>query len=271
MNNFKLFKDVIRRNRNSKIVKLGQEIAETFLAGYWNEACYDMPKNGELYLIRAAKDYFKTEKIAVFDVGANRGQWATLTRDILPDASIHCFEIVPQTFDILKQNMGAYKDITLNNIGLSSGSAELEVTYFLTEDTGSSIQALPWDSVSISVPCKVISGDHYCQQNAIDAIGLLKIDTEGHDLSVLKGFDRLLEAGNIKLIQFEYGFTYIPPRATLGDVYSLLSPYGYAIGRLYPTGVEFKPYDMFTDENFRMGNYVAVHQSAGNLLQRLSL
>lgn len=265
------FKNLVRQNHQNKIIQIGQDIANNFLIGYWNEAYFNMQNNGELYLIKLAKKYFDSQTITVFDVGANHGQWTMLVKKIFPDSSIYCFEIIPQTFSILDKNIGQYEGITLNNLGLSDINGEIEVTYFPSEDTGSSIQALPWDCESKTVICSVISGEQYSKEKNINEIHFLKIDTEGHELSVLKGFNELLQQGNITLIQFEYGMTYIPPRITLGDIYHLLSPYGYSIGRLYPTGVKFKSYNMFEDENFRVGNYVAIHQSADRLLHQIKL
>jgi FkbM family methyltransferase len=264
-------KNVIRQNHNTRAMKLGKKVANNFLTSYWNEAYFDMQKNGEFYLIQAAQAYFSNQKITIFDVGANHGDWAIFAKKTLPNSTIHCFEIVPQTFSILSEKLGAYEGILSNNIGLSDQAQEIQVTCFSGEDSGSSIQALPWGIDSEAVTCRVIPGDQYCREKGIDGIDFLKVDTEGHELSVLKGLNDLLKSGKIALIQFEYGLTYIPSRVTLGDVYNLLSPYGYEIGRLYPKGVEFKQYDLFHDENFKLGNYVAVHQSAQELLQKISL
>ncbi|MGF1601475.1 MAG: FkbM family methyltransferase [Thermosynechococcaceae cyanobacterium] len=263
--------NLIRQNRHLKVIELGAEFASFFLKSYWNEGYFEMNKNGEFHLIRAAQAYFKDQQVTVFDVGANHGQWSVRLKELLPDSVIHCFEIVPNTFDILVEKLAAHKGIVFNNTGLSDVPRELQVTFFTDEDTGSSIQALPWDSPSKSVACDVVSGDQYCKEHGIDKIDFLKVDTEGHEVSILKGFSERLKSEKITLIQFEYGFTYLPPRSTLGDVYDLLSPYGYCIGRLYPKGVEFKPYDFFVDENFKMGNYVAVHKSAPSLIQQLSV
>jgi hypothetical protein len=61
----------------------------------------------------------------------------------------------------------------------------------------------------------------------------------------------------------------IPSRVLLRDFYDLLTPYGYRIGRLFPTGVRFQDYDFFRDEHFHDGNYVAVHQTCSEILAAL--
>jgi len=48
------------------------------------------------------------------------------------------------------------------------------------------------------------TGKDYIINNNIKNIDFLKIDTEGYELNVLKGFEDHLE--NVKIIQFEYYF-----------------------------------------------------------------
>jgi hypothetical protein len=52
------------------------------------------------------------------------------------------------------------------------------------------------------------------------------------------------------------------------EAYDLLRSSGYTIGRLYPEGVDFKPYSIW-DDHFRMGNYIAA-QMDDPLTQRLA-
>ena len=266
-----VFRDIVRQNHNNTIVKLGEKVARNFLIGYWNENFFDMEKNGEAYLIEASKKYFDNRNLTVFDVGANHGEWSILVKKAFPTATIHCFEIIPKTFSILEKNIKDYSGIFVNNLGISDRVQEVEVTYFPDSDSGSSIQPLPWECRSTAITCSVIPGNKYCEENKIEHIDLLKIDTEGHELAVLKGFESQLSTGKITLIQFEYGLTYLPARITLGDIYNFLLPFGYIIGRLYPMGVEFKEYSVFEDENFKLGNYIAVHRSAQQLYEQISL
>jgi hypothetical protein len=98
------------------------------------------------------------------------------------------------------------------------------------------------------------------RQLGLTKIDLLKIDVEGHEAEVLRGF-QMLKSLAPKIIQFEYGPTFFPSRHTLQEVYNILGPIGYEIGRLYPRKVDFKAYAI-PDENLRMGNYIAVKNDA---------
>jgi hypothetical protein len=108
----------------------------------------------------------------------------------------------------------------------------------------------------LTLEAEVITGDSYCRERGIDHVDMLKIDTEGADHLVLAGFSQMLSAGRIGVIQFEYGRLSATTKFMLADFYQLLEPQGYRLGKLFPTYVDFKPYDV-RDENLEGPNYVA--------------
>lgn len=70
----------------------------------------------------------------------------------------------------------------------------------------------------------------------LDAIDVLKVDTEGFDLEVLKGAVNLLAAGLIRFIYFE--FNEILNRegvfgGALAPIAELITPYGYRFVATY--------------------------------------
>ena len=67
-------------------------------------------------------------------------------------------------------------------------------------------------------------------------ISLLKIDTEGYESEVLKGFRRIIS--RINVIQFEYGKANLFSKYFLKDYFNDYYNDFY-IGKLYPNGVDF--------------------------------
>ncbi len=61
----------------------------------------------------------------------------------------------------------------------------------------------------------------------------------------------------IRALQFEYNHRWIHAKHFLKEVFDLLSPLGYEIGKITPRGIEF--YSEWTAEleSFREGNYLA--------------
>jgi len=55
-------------------------------------------------------------------------------------------------------------------------------------------------------PITVSTVDHYCSQNGIHSLDILKIDAQGFDLEVLKGAIRMISESKIRVIQVEILF-----------------------------------------------------------------
>jgi FkbM family methyltransferase len=205
----------------------------------------------------------------VFDVGANIGRWAMAVHQISPSATIHAFEIAPQTCDELRRNTSSIPSIVTNNYGLADSQGPVAIKFFYDDPELSSLLDVPYDRPSVSVPSSTLTGDIYAERHGIDRIDLLKIDTEGSELLVLKGLSRMLSGGSIDVVQFEYSRLNIVPKFLLKDFYDVLGESRYAVGKLFPDHVAFKPYEL-VDETFMGPNYVAVRRGRPDLIERLS-
>jgi len=266
-------KDVVRRNHRLFVFKLLAEAAKTYLRAYYNENHYRFEHNGEAFVIDAVLRVKADAPVVVFDVGANRGLWSREVLNRREDAEIHYFEIAPGLRDLLTETLRDRPSVRLNAVGLSDVDEVLQLNYVPDAETTSSLHELilprRWGLKEETVSANVIMGDRYCAQSGVDHIDLLKIDTEGHDLRVLYGFRNMLDQERISVIQFEHGFVHIPALSLLYNFYQYLVPFGFIIGRLYPTCVDFKDYDPCEDEQFRMGNYIAVHESQRQVVEIL--
>jgi hypothetical protein len=76
--------------------------------------------------------------------------------------------------------------------------------------------------------------DSYCGAAAIDRIDLLKVDTEGHDLDVLRGGEEMLSRRAVACLQCECSTS--PDNrfhVQFEDVKSFLEPHGYRLFGIY--------------------------------------
>ena len=220
---------------------------------------YRFQSNGELHLLNALKKFpLKT----IFDVGANKGEWALAALTRFPHAKIHSFEIVPATFSTLQENLTKYTQVQLNPKGLSNTAAIVEIGFSPGHDGVSTIihsekiHDIPWQKVV----GEVIRGDDYCRSNGIEHIDVLKIDVEGAEPLVIEGLSSMLNQSAVTVVQFEYGLANIYSRFLLKDYYEFFEKRGYIVGKLMPRGVWFKEYHPL-DEDFIGPNYVAVLKS----------
>jgi FkbM family methyltransferase len=252
-----------REHRRSSLVRRIASKCEKFLHGFYNEGFFELDRNGEARVIDIAVATRGAGALVALDVGANVGDWARAVLQRRPDATIHCFEIVPSIASVLRQRMADCATVQVHDFGLSSAAGEVDVAWNHSWESTSSLAPLQQigffagSQVSV-VRSRVDSGDAVAKRMELTRIDLLKIDVEGHEMEVLSGFREALAAPELRprIIQFEYGPTWLATRHTLHEAHVLLEACGYAVGRLYPDGVDFKPY-RFADDHFRTGNYVA--------------
>lgn len=229
--------------------------AEAYLAEYWNRCRFDLEDNGEAWLLRRLAAAGLTP--VVFDVGANEGEYAASVLRSWARAEVHAFEIVPAVAGRLARRFEQEPRVLCRAFGLSDRAAVVKVHCLPGDTSASGIMHLHTRGASV-VDGRVEQGDAYLQARGTPRLGLLKVDVEGHELAVLKGFAHALAARQVEAIQFEYGITHLPSRTFLRDFYDLLEPHDYAVGRLLPQSVRFASYDPVHDESHVMGNYVAV-------------
>jgi FkbM family methyltransferase len=209
--------------------------------------------------------YLNTVPAAVVvDVGAHQGTYSKLVLEIAPKATVHAFEPHPVTFLALKKinmphfvahqlAMGERQDtLALFDYDSERGSEHASVY----RDVFNIIHKKP--TRTHRVVCETL--DRIIGALGIDYIDLLKIDTEGHELSVLKGAKTLIAAGKIGVIQFEFNEMNVISRTFFKDFFDLLTSYKFY--RLLPDGaLPLLDYNPVFHEIFAFQNIVCVHEA----------
>jgi FkbM family methyltransferase len=220
-------------------------------------------QSGEAWVLHFVRSRLgKTVTPVIFDVGANRGQFATDALAVFgDDARLWSFEPCQASFEKLRDTLSGRKNVTIVNAAVSSRDGVVEM--FSPQPTSklASLYQRPtvWDNASAeTVASKAL--DSYCAENKISKIHFLKIDVEGHELEVLHGTKGMLEANAIDFIQFEFSAAHIDARVFFRDFYSLLTP-KYALYRVLQNGLE--PVNQYNPELElfkRATNYLAIHR-----------
>lgn len=219
-------------------------------------------------------------KPVIFDVGSNEGQWARRCLKAFGDRmELHCFEPTQRSFRALKQGMDGQNCVQLHNCGLSDHDSEAVISIPVGVTEKSSVHGEHMADIRHLAPSvdretvRLLQGDGFCAEHGIEAIDFLKIDTEGHDLSVLRGCRRMLSERRIRVIQFEYNRWNLYVGSPLLHFHVLLnrelSDRGYRIGRIYPRSVQFREHRV-ADDNYIDGNFIAVLATEDNLLKTLA-
>jgi FkbM family methyltransferase len=250
-----IVKQFIAGRRRSIPVAWAHRLASSFEDADENVGS-EFSRNGEAELLRRLSSLdFKT----LMDVGANSGDWSVAALHTWPGASLHAFEVAPQTFHTLQARMAgepAAPRARLNNAGLGDRTGVQQMYYFPDHPELTCDRPRHEHATAVSFDANILAGDDYADAHRLETIDFLKIDVEGAEYLVLKGFSRMLERGAIRCIQFEYGAFSIQTRVLLADYYDWLAP-RYWIGKVFPSGVEFRDYH-WTSENFRFANFVCI-------------
>ena len=186
---------------------------------------------------------FNRESINFFDIGSNTGSFIFLP---LLNSTIKCFafEPNPNAYQALSENVKLNElenNVSPYNIGVWNEAKELELK-IPTDTTDSGLATFGTDPTRFkyadkdgkftthTVQCKTI--DELFVELGLQSLDLIKIDTEGSELNILKGGATtikefkpsiLLEFDNKNTTQFGY---------MRDDIVDLLKSYGYTTFKL---------------------------------------
>lgn len=237
-----------------------------FIRSYLSSGIYASTQNGEGYLLEAAHRFRPLR--TVIDVGANVGDWTALLRTIGAQSTrVHCFEAAPPTALRLAERFRQDPNTSVHAMALSDRCESLEFRYWpLRSDMSTFVLDRESTKDGTSITVDAITGESFCGSQGIDSVDLLKVDCEGHDLAVLRGFGTLID--RCSLIQFEHNEFGMRAGITLADFEELLLPTHY-VGRLTAGGVLFDDVESQWVSKLLPGNFVAVNRREPALLSAL--
>jgi len=178
----------------------------------------------------------------IFDVGANTGRAARFYLKHFPRATVYSFEPFQQSFEALRAD-GRLASVKAFNVALGSKSEEAMLHSFEGSELNSLLALDPKASMFLDadrlesrreVSVRVSTLDDFCEEHSIRRIDILKIDTQGYDLEVLRGARDLLASKRVRVIQVEANFVSLycgQPR--FGELVEHLSEAGYGLVGLY--------------------------------------
>jgi len=225
----------------------------------------DQVSGEDHFVHKALPGIVGTRAPVCFDVGANEGNFSALLLEALPGASIHAFEPHPRNFARLTQRVERSNRVVCHRtaIGDSTGSTTL---YDRADLDGSSHASLyesvitsihRQNAVAIAVPLDTL--DAFAARNGIANIDFLKIDTEGHEMTVLRGARALIAEGRIHCVQFEFNEMNVESRVFVRDFRRALP--GFDMFRLLPRGLLPLRDAVLETELFAYQNIIAIRRA----------
>jgi FkbM family methyltransferase len=208
----------------------------------------DSETNGEYLFYNNIKDKINV----IFDVGSF---YASIYIDF--SGEVHYFEPFNEYIEKLKLIQNFNKKSYFNNFGLGNKN-ELIYYYPRYSSFYNRLASCGINDDENKIILNIKKGQIYIDENNITNIDFLKLDTEGYELQILEGFEDFLT--NIKIIQFEYGGTYIDNNVKLIDIINYLKLHGfYKFAYLTRNGTE-----LLTDFNdhYNYCNIVCINKNS---------
>jgi len=211
---------------------------------------------------RFLKNFLANRKApVVLDVGAHVGDYAIRVMMLSPAASLFAFEPHPQTFRKLHVASETY-GFKAFNVACGDQNTKLNLYDYAVGD-GSMHATIHREVIetvhggeSVAHLVDVVQLDEFVERLNVKEIDLLKIDTEGNEMAVLKGFQTFIAMRKVKAIHFEFNEMNVISRVFFKDFYELLPDYEFY--RAVRDGlVPLERYCPLTCEIFAFQNIVA--------------
>jgi FkbM family methyltransferase len=191
-----------------------------------------------------------SEKTVIIDVGAHRGEsLRSFDKNAIKSYIYIGMEPNPDAYSDFKKVADEIKSdkSEIHCLTAAVGNKDGKVKFLRTKESAVGGILPPVKGLSERVP----TGDHFIQQEFevelvtvntlvrkfnLSSIEVLKIDTEGYDLEVLKGAVEIIEAKLPKIIITEVFFVpYRQDQAYFWDIATFMGQHGYHFVNLYDT------------------------------------
>lgn len=174
----------------------------------------------------------------IYDVGANKGQFALLARHRYPSAEIICFEPLPGAREVLRRVLGDTVEIRPFALGRSAGPAILHVaaredSSSLREISDRQVREFPGTDRVGQLEVEVSTLDVQMDAST-QSTRLLKVDVQGFELEVLEGAGDALSMIDEALIECSFIELY-EGQALAGQVVGFMNERGYELSGIYGT------------------------------------
>lgn len=227
------------------------------------------------------KELYKIKNPIIFDVGANDGDSIERFSSVFKseEFKIYSFEPIPKLFQILKNKYDLKKNIKLFNLALDDKIIKSKFFSYEYDKISSLIQTdenskfhksrqiavknSDYSNFTNEIEVQTSTIDNIADEQNIDKIDVLKIDTQCSEDRVLKGSKKLLNLNKINLIELELiiGFGY-QRQMSFFDIEKVLSPYGYRL-----IGIDYAS-NIISNSNYQV-NLIYVNSELFDKIKRL--
>lgn len=233
----------------------------------------DPNANGEYSFLRFAAALLGVANgESIVDVGANYGDWTAEALHVFAGTAISrfvCVEPVPNFSQWLRDRHGSNSSVEIVDFALSDRAEPARAIFEIggggrmyKNYRGNAVDNAVSGKTVIPHQVRVSTGDEVSRMLKLKPY-LVKIDCDGHDFHVLRGFEQTLRTQR-PLVQFEYSDFWIGAGSRLREACRFLDNVDYSTFKIFPDHlVRFKFNPLF--ETFRYQNIAAAPREFASL------
>jgi FkbM family methyltransferase len=152
------------------------------------------------------------DDLVIFDVGAYHGEVTRQYRKFSSSARIYAFEPFAESFAILQKNLAEDKNSVPFNLGLADCKGIRRLRSNALAATNSLLNTHPevgifWDENALitngTSQTHFSTIDDFTDEQGIEKIDILKLDVQGAEDVVLRGGEKLIATGSIRMVYME--------------------------------------------------------------------
>lgn len=161
-----------------------------------------------------------------WDIGANIGIHSLAVKKKRPDVNVYSFEPNPKILSLLYDNT-RLNGLDINICGFALFEKDDVMTLNIVDGNSGMSTLTPWEGSKFSyeTKCLTITGDSLAESR-FPVPSVIKIDTEGSELGILKGCLKILSDPILKKIIFEAGND-LMAEPDSSELLMLLNAYGF--------------------------------------------
>lgn len=196
----------------------------------------------------------------IFDVGANEGQTSEQFAAAFPRAVVYSFEPFEPSFEKLSALAEGSVQVRPVRCALGDVEAEMKLHVNSASVTNSLLPNAPeaeefqpagMAREITSVTTRVSTVDAQCESAGVPFIDVLKTDTQGYDLHVLRGAERMIRGENVAVVLAEVLFAPLySGQSYFHDIYAHLWARGFRLVTLYGVALNENGYASWCDALF---------------------
>ncbi|REJ56090.1 MAG: FkbM family methyltransferase [Microcystis wesenbergii TW10] len=180
----------------------------------------------------------------IFDIGASDGSWSKDIHEVLPSAEFHLFEPLidhaPAYRAIIQENLRLYPNFHLHPLALGEKSGEVTMNIFPNLVASSALDLSDTGLDVTTATVAIATVDEMIASLSLPHPQVIKIDTQGYELSILKGAINTLPRVDILLLECWLYRGYGKNTPLLTEIIGWLQPLGF---RLWDIGDTYRGED----------------------------